>query len=92
MPRSRPAARDQAIYRRDAWQCRMPTCLCPDGRDIHPSLYATNSPWAPSIDHIIPKSYGGRWNPANVRAAHRYCNGARGNGWKPPKATHSDES
>jgi HNH endonuclease len=61
---------------RDGWQCRMPVCLHPDGRDIDPALKGTGSPWAPSVDHIIRLRDGGTWEPENLRAAHFQCNGA----------------
>jgi hypothetical protein len=65
-----------SIYERDNWQCRMPVCLCPDGRDINPRLRGTASPWAPSLDHSVRKSEGGSNKRDNLRAAHRWCNQA----------------
>jgi 5-methylcytosine-specific restriction endonuclease McrA len=63
-----------SVYERDGWQCKMPVCLCPDGRDIDPALRGTDSPWAPSIDHIVRRSEDGPNDRGNVRAAHRRCN------------------
>lgn len=44
-------------------------------------------PWtryAPSVDHIVPRSLGGNvWDRRNLRAAHFGHNSARGNGTKP---------
>ena len=68
------------IMVRDMWQCQMPRCLCPDGRRIRKALLESNDPWAPSMDHILPKSAGGRAIPENLRAAHRHCNAVRGSG------------
>lgn len=69
------------VLRRDRWQCRMPACLCPDGRAIRRRRAAgQNDPWAPTADHIIPRSLGGPDTMGNLRAAHRHCNNARGAG------------
>ena len=39
------------------------------------------SRWAPSADHIIPRSLGGSLTaPNNLRAVHYGCNSRRGNG------------
>ena len=35
-------------------------------------------PWAASVDHVLPRARGGTNDPANLRLAHRRCNGARG--------------
>ena len=64
------------IYARDDWRCMMPRCFCPEGRDIDPKLFGKNENWAPSVDHLIPKVYGGADDERNFRAAHRYCNAA----------------
>jgi hypothetical protein len=63
-----------AVYERDGWQCKMPSCLCPEGRAIDPQLRGTDSLWAPSIDHIVRRSQDGPGSRDNVRAAHRWCN------------------
>src|ERR1700723_2328184 len=65
---------DAEIYRRDNWTCRMPRCLCPDGRAIDPGLASCPVSWAPSVDHVIPLVQGGRDDAANKRAAHQLCN------------------
>jgi hypothetical protein len=66
-----------AVYRRAKWQCQMPVCLCPGGRPIDRALRGKDSPWAPSIDHIIPRAAGGVDALENMRAAHRWCNQAK---------------
>jgi hypothetical protein len=66
---------DAEIYHRDSWTCRMPRCLCPDGRAIDPALAGRGSQsWAPSVDHMTPLAQGGRDDAANKRAAHQLCN------------------
>lgn len=35
-------------------------------------------PWAPTVDHVLPRARGGTNDPTNLRLAHRRCNGARG--------------
>lgn len=32
-----------------------------------------------TVDHVVPRSRGGRTELANLRLAHRRCNGSRGN-------------
>jgi len=65
-----------SVYHRDRWTCQMPECLCPDGRAIDPGLRGTESPWAPSIDHVEEVARGGADEKWNMRAAHQRCNGA----------------
>jgi calcineurin-like phosphoesterase family protein len=72
---------DSAIYERDAWTCRMPACqaqksLGPERRAIDAALSGTDSPWAPSVDHVIALVLGGTDTAENKRAAHRCCNNA----------------
>lgn len=66
------------VFTRDKWTCLMPVCLHPCTRAINPALDGTNSPWAPSIDHIVPRALGGRDRPGNLRAAHQRCNNRAG--------------
>jgi hypothetical protein len=35
--------------------------------------------WDKSVDHIIPKSKGGKDNKANIRYVHKACNQMKGN-------------
>jgi 5-methylcytosine-specific restriction endonuclease McrA len=56
------------------WRCGKPIDYRLTG------LVAQRSPWAFTLDHLIPLSLGGSLlNPANARSAHRRCNSARGN-------------
>ena len=89
MSRNRPGRRQRyqsgvraRVYDRDGWQCRMPACLSPDGRTLNPKLLGSFDDWAPSVDHVIPKSLGGKFLPGNLRASHRRCNIVRGAGKK----------
>lgn len=63
-----------ALRRRDGGLCQL--CF----RPIDFSLAGTNHRMAPSVDHIIPKSKGGKGTRDNLRLAHACCNGKRGNG------------
>lgn len=70
---------DSAIYERDGWMCQMPACQAPKSlgdarRAIDPGLAGTNSPWEPSVDHIVAVALGGHDVAENKRAAHRCCN------------------
>lgn len=67
------------IYERDGWHCR----LC--GEIVDRSLPCLH-PDAPTIDHIIPISRGGKHIRANVQLAHRKCNVRKGNGAFVPRA------
>ena len=60
-----------ALYERDGWAC----WLCSElvDREAH-----YNADRAPSLDHVIPRSKGGTHDEANLRCAHRICNGKRG--------------
>jgi hypothetical protein len=56
---------------RDRW-----TCWVCDG-EVDAACPA-GSPHAASVDHVIPRARGGTNDPANLRLAHRRCNGQRG--------------
>lgn len=62
----------EQLARRDGWQC----WLC--GGEVDPDA-PPSSPAAPTVDHVVPRSRGGRTEPSNLRLAHRRCNGRRGN-------------
>jgi hypothetical protein len=64
---------DGEIFFRDQWQCRMPRCLCPDGREISRRL-PPSDPWSASVDHVTRLADGGPDTAENKRAAHRECN------------------
>ena len=66
------------VLRRDRWWCMMPVCLH-SSRVIVQGL-PHDDPWAGTVDHVIPKSYGGSDCGDNLRAAHRLCNEKRGSG------------
>jgi hypothetical protein len=60
------------IAARDGTLCH----ICHKRVDIHLSGMAK---WGPTVEHIIPVSYGGTNDPSNLALAHRYCNISRGN-------------
>lgn len=62
-----------AVYERDDWICQI--CLEPVDIEAH---YLDK--WAPSLDHIEPQSHTivPNHDPENLRTAHRFCNGSRG--------------
>lgn len=62
------------IYERDNWTCLI--CGEPVDRDAN-VMY---DDWAPSLDHITPRSKGGHDSDANLRCAHRWCNSVIGDG------------
>lgn len=43
-----------------------------------------------SIDHLIPECEGGTMANNNIKAAHKYCNNARGAGEKEKEKTFQD--
>lgn len=58
------------IFERDGWRCH----LC--GKKVR--AVPVPHPQAPTIDHLIPLSDGGRDAPDNVATAHFICNSRRG--------------
>jgi hypothetical protein len=71
---------------RDDWIC----WIC-EG-EVAPKTPA-GSPHAASVDHVIPRARGGTNDPANLRLAHRRCNGQRGSrlpelDWPPELGVH----
>ncbi len=63
-----------ALRKRDGGLCQI--CF----RPVDFRLAGTNDRMAPSADHVIPKSRGGKGVLENLRLAHACCNGKRGNG------------
>lgn len=61
------------VLERDGWRCH----LC--GGRIRRRLSGLHR-LGPTIDHLVPLSQGGEHSYANVAAAHRGCNSARGVG------------
>lgn len=59
-----------SLYDRDSWICHL--CSKPVVRNAH-----FNDDYAPSLDHVIPRSKGGSDDPSNLRTAHRICNSMR---------------
>lgn len=59
------------IFERDRWRCH----LC--GNKINEKLKSPH-PQSATIDHLIPLAVGGTHEPANVAAAHRFCNMSKG--------------
>lgn len=59
-----------SLYDRDSWICHL--CSEPVVRNAH-----FNDDYAPSLDHVIPRSKGGSDDPSNLRTAHRICNSMR---------------
>lgn len=62
----------RAVYaaHNECWRCPVPIDWQADPR----------TKWAPSVDHVVPRSLGGDpYDLANCRLAHLGCNAARGN-------------
>ena len=58
------------IYERDGWVCH----LCDEPVD---RVADFNDDFAPSLDHLQPRSKGGSDDPKNLKTAHRLCNSRR---------------
>lgn len=67
------------LTERDGWTCWL--CL----EAIDPDA-PQNHERAASIDHVKPRSQGGRNHLGNLRLAHRGCNAARGDRRVSPEA------
>lgn len=61
----------EAIYREAGWRCEICGLVMSDA-------YMADDPWSPTLDHIVPRVYGGGDERENLRAAHMYCNSLRG--------------
>jgi 5-methylcytosine-specific restriction endonuclease McrA len=59
--------------------------VCPPGSVCHlcgePIKFGLRPchPLGPSMDHLVPRSFGGGWDLGNLRPAHHGCNSSRGN-------------
>jgi hypothetical protein len=64
-----------SVYVRDNWTCQL--CMQP----VDGTLHYLND-WSATLDHIIPQSHQivPDHSPKALRLAHRWCNGARGDG------------
>lgn len=51
-------------------------------REERGMCYLCGGPGADTADHVIPLARGGTNTRANMRAAHRACNGRKGAGWR----------
>lgn len=60
------------LYQREGGVCWICGGMCDINADI-------NSDYYPSVDHIVPRSLGGKDTLDNVRLAHRICNTLRSN-------------
>lgn len=67
------------LYERDAWTC----WLCEEPVDR--TLIGTRDQWRPSLDHVIPRAFGGSSNDDNLKLAHWWCNAVRGDGRHAPE-------
>lgn len=65
-----PRSVRRAIYERDRWTCG----VC--GEPVEDGL-PSSSPWQATLDHIVPRAFGGSDDPKNLRLAHRWCNSIR---------------
>lgn len=66
------------------WREQRGICwICKDREQpMEPYSQAVISPWAASIEHLIPKRDGGPDTVGNVRLAHRWCNNVLGALWQ----------
>lgn len=61
----------EAIYQRDGHTCM----LCGEAVDYNAD--PQRGAWAPTLDHVVPRSKGGTHEASNLRTAHRWCNSVR---------------
>lgn len=71
-----------SLYERDNYTCQ----LCGEGVDMEADMRRDD--WAPTLDHIKPRSQGGTHDVDNLRTAHRWCNSVRGD--KDPSGMFSE--
>lgn len=65
------SSKRMSIYERDDHKC----WLCSGSVDMKADPQRDD--WAPSLDHVLPRSKGGTHDPSNLRTAHRWCNSVR---------------
>lgn len=66
-------ARRERLHTRDAWTCWMCGLTC------DPTLDPSKDNLYPTLDHLTPRSHGGRDDDDNLKTACRGCNVQRGN-------------
>lgn len=60
------------------WKYQESICpLCENPIDLTTDL---NSDLSPTIDHIVPRSKGGKNTASNYQLVHQFCNGLKNNG------------
>jgi hypothetical protein len=65
--------RRHAIYNRDGWRCR----YC--GKQLRPARgHPAHDSYAPTLDHVMPKSRGGSGDSANLVTACDACGTLKG--------------
>jgi 5-methylcytosine-specific restriction endonuclease McrA len=62
----------QRIYKRDGYIC----WLCLGDVDI---TLTDGNPFAPTLDHVVPRKDGGKDSLSNLKLAHAVCNNMRHN-------------
>lgn len=63
------------------WRQQRALChIC--GGEMEPYSQAIVSPWAATIEHLVPRRENGPNTVGNVRLAHRWCNNALGALWE----------
>lgn len=69
------------------WREQRGICwICKDREQpMEPYTQVVTSPWAASIEHLIPKRENGPDTVGNVRLAHRWCNNVLGALWQANK-------
>lgn len=64
------------VIKRDNGQCQ----ICFTAVNLKADY---NNKFAPTLDHIVPRSFNGSHEPENLRLAHRWCNSVRQNNYMP---------
>jgi hypothetical protein len=69
------------VYERDSWICGI--CGEPVAKEAR-----VPSPYAPTLDHIVPLAAGGQHTISNTQCAHFICNSIKGDGTHAPKKVY----